>query len=74
MVVEVREILKTLTDRERKVMALRLGFEGDDSLVLQEIGEEMQISRERVRQIEAQAIKRLRAAARNRKLRDYLAE
>ncbi len=71
---ELREILATLTDRERTVMRRRLGFDDEESHVLQEIGQEMHISRERVRQIEAQALKRLRAVASRRHLRDYLAD
>ncbi len=71
---ELDLIMSTLTERERVVMRRRLGFEDNHAQVLQEIGQEMHISRERVRQIEAQALKRLRAAASRRHLREYLAE
>ncbi len=71
---ELMQILETLTARERKVMTMRLGFAGDDQHVLQDIGEKLHISRERVRQIEGQAIKRLRSLARRNQLRDYLTE
>jgi RNA polymerase primary sigma factor len=71
---ELNQILDSLTERERKVMRMRLGFEDEETHVLQDIGETMSISRERVRQIEAQALKHLRAVANRRRLRDYLSE
>jgi RNA polymerase primary sigma factor len=71
---ELQKILDSLTERERIVMRRRLGFDDEDTRVLQEIGKELQISRERVRQIEAQALRHLRAAATRRRLRDYLAD
>lgn len=71
---ELKQILDTLTERERTVMRRRLGFDDDEAHVLQEIGQELHISRERVRQIEAQALKRLRAAAHRRRLREYLTD
>jgi RNA polymerase primary sigma factor len=75
ILVELQCILDTLNDREKMVMRKRLGLDDDDEThVLQDIGTQMRISRERVRQIEAQAIKRLRAAASRRKLRELLAE
>lgn len=74
MAQELSKILETLTEREKMVMRRRLGFDDEEAQVLQEIGSEMHISRERVRQIEAQALKRLRAIANRRRLRDYLAE
>lgn len=69
---ELLEMFSALTERERRVMEMRLGFDGGKGRVLQEIGNELRISRERVRQIEAQAIRRLRAAARRRHLGEYL--
>ena len=69
---EIAEILSGLNERERAVMMRRFGFDGDDSHVLRDIGAEFGISRERVRQIEAAALRRVRAAARNRHLADYL--
>jgi DNA-directed RNA polymerase sigma subunit (sigma70/sigma32) len=55
-------------------MRRRFGFDDEQAHVLQDIGEELQISRERVRQIEAQALRRLRQAAQRRHLREYLIE
>ena len=69
---ELEAILDTLDDREKVVMRKRFGFDDDDKYVLQQIGEELHISRERVRQIEAQALRKLRHAARKKRLRDYL--
>ena len=54
------------------IMRYRFGFEDDDRRVLQNIGEKLGISRERVRQLEAQAIRKLRSAARKKRLREYL--
>lgn len=69
---EIDCLLGSLDDREQLIMRKRFGFDGEDTYVLQQIGEELNISRERVRQIEAQALRKLRSAARKRKLRDYL--
>jgi len=69
---EIASILAILDDREQLIMRKRFGFDGEDAYVLQQIGEELNISRERVRQIEAQALRKLRSAARKRRLRDYL--
>lgn len=69
---QIELILCTLDDREQFIMRKRFGFEGDETYVLQQIGEELNLSRERVRQIEAQALRKLRNAARKRRLRDYL--
>jgi RNA polymerase primary sigma factor len=71
---ELQKVLDSLNERERIVMRRRLGFDDDETRVLQEIGKELQISRERVRQIEAQALRHLRAAATRRRLRDYLSD
>jgi RNA polymerase primary sigma factor len=73
---EMREavewMMNILDEREQVIMRKRFGFDGDETYVLQQIGEELNISRERVRQIEAQALRKLRLAARKRRLRDYL--
>lgn len=69
---EIDAILKTLDERERLIIWKRFGFDGDDTCVLQQIGEELNISRERVRQIEAQALRKLRTVARKRRLREFL--
>lgn len=67
------ELLRTeLNDRERQVIIRRLGYGDQDEQVLQEIGEALKISRERVRQIEAQAMRKLKDAAKRRGLREYL--
>src|SRR5579871_5535459 len=71
---ELNSLLAILTPREREIMRKRLGFEEDATQVLQEIGEEMHISRERVRQIEVQALKKLKFAAKRRDLRSYMSE
>ena len=70
----LRELLSILTPREREVMRLRLGFEEDSSEVLQEIGTRMHLSRERVRQIEIQALRKLKHAAKRRDLLSYLSD
>jgi RNA polymerase primary sigma factor len=67
-------LLSTLTPREREIMQRRLGFDEDSTQVLQEIGEKMHISRERVRQIEAQALKKLKYAAKRGDLYGYICE
>jgi RNA polymerase primary sigma factor len=69
---EIEEILESLDEREQIIMRNRFGFEDSDRHVLQQIGEQLGISRERVRQLEAQAIRKLRTAARKRRLREYL--
>ena len=69
---EIEAILNTLDEREKIVMRKRFGFDEDDKSVLQQIGDELHISRERVRQIESQALRKLRSAARKKRLRDYL--
>ena len=69
---EIEAILNTLDDREKIIMRKRFGFDEDDKSVLQQIGDELHISRERVRQIESQALRKLRSAARKKRLRDYL--
>lgn len=69
---EIEAILSTLDERERIVMRMRFGFDEDDKSVLQQIGDELHLSRERVRQIESQALRKLRSAARKKRLRDYL--
>ena len=69
---EIEAILNTLDEREKIIMRKRFGFDEDDKSVLQQIGDELHISRERVRQIEGQALRKLRAAARKKRLRDYL--
>jgi RNA polymerase primary sigma factor len=69
---ELKSLLSILTPREREIMYRRLGFEEDSAQVLQEIGQTMHISRERVRQIELIALKKLKYAAKRRDLHSYL--
>jgi len=69
---EIESILGSLDEREQVIMRSRFGFEDDDRHVLQQIGENLGISRERVRQLEVQAIRKLRSAARKKRLREYL--
>jgi len=67
-------LLDTLTPREQEIMRRRLGYEEDSSHVLQEIGAAMRISRERVRQIEMQALRKLKFAAKRRGLMTYISD
>lgn len=66
------EVLGTLTERERKVLSLRFGLEDGEVHTLEEVGEQFHVTRERIRQIEAKALRKLRHPSRSRKLRDYL--
>lgn len=66
------EVLGTLTDREQKVLRLRFGLDDGRARTLEEVGREFQVTRERIRQIEAKALRKLRHPSRSRKLKDYL--
>ena len=66
------EVLGTLTEREQKVLCLRFGLEDGRARTLEEVGKEFNVTRERIRQIEAKALRKLRHPSRSRKLRDYL--
>ena len=66
------EVLDTLTDREKKVLTLRFGLDDGKARTLEEVGREFDVTRERIRQIEAQALRKLRHPSRSRKLKDYL--
>ena len=66
------EVLKTLTPREEKVLRLRFGIEDGHTRTLEEVGKEFNVTRERIRQIEAKALRKLRHPSRSRKLKDYL--
>ncbi|HEX6508300.1 MAG TPA: sigma-70 family RNA polymerase sigma factor, partial [Chloroflexota bacterium] len=68
----MEEVLGTLTEREREVLRLRFGLADGRSRTLEEVGKEFNVTRERIRQIEAKALRKLRHPSRSRKLRDYL--
>ena len=66
------DVLGTLTDREQKVLRLRFGLDDGRARTLEEVGKEFNVTRERIRQIEAKALRKLRHPSRSRKLKDYL--
>jgi RNA polymerase primary sigma factor len=70
--VQLNKILSELTDRERRVVLLRFGLEDGRARTLEEVGMEFDVTRERIRQIEARALRKLRHPSRSRKLKDYL--
>ena len=65
-------VLDTLTEREEKVLRLRFGLDDGRARTLEEVGKEFQVTRERIRQIEAKALRKLRHPSRSKKLKDYL--
>ena len=69
---QLEEVLGTLTEREQKVLTLRFGLEDGRARTLEEVGREFNVTRERIRQIEAKALRKLRHPSRSRKLKDYL--
>ena len=69
---QVQEVLNSLTERESRVLKLRFGLEDGRTRTLEEVGREFGVTRERIRQIEAKAIRKLRHPSRSKKLRDYL--
>lgn len=71
---EISNVLLTLTEREEKVIRLRFGLEDGKSRTLEEVGQMFGVTRERIRQIEAKALRKLRHPSRSRKLKDYLGE
>ncbi len=72
MLENVEEVLATLTDREAKVLKMRFGLHGAKALTLEEVGREFGVTRERIRQIESKALRKLRHPSRRKKLQDYL--
>ena len=69
---QLSDVLKTLTPREEKVLSLRFGLEDGNPKTLEEVGKEFNVTRERIRQIEAKALRKLRHPSRSKKLRDFL--
>ncbi|MBQ3583672.1 MAG: sigma-70 family RNA polymerase sigma factor, partial [Lachnospiraceae bacterium] len=69
---QIVDVLTTLTEREQRVLRLRFGLDDGRSRTLEEVGKEFNVTRERIRQIEAKALRKLRHPSRSRKLRDYL--
>ncbi|MDY2712384.1 MAG: sigma-70 family RNA polymerase sigma factor, partial [Candidatus Faecivivens sp.] len=69
---QLNSVLKTLTPREAKVLSLRFGLEDGKSRTLEEVGKEFNVTRERIRQIEAKALRKLRHPSRSKKLKDFL--
>jgi RNA polymerase primary sigma factor len=69
---QIDEVLSTLTPREKRVLKLRFGLEDGRGRTLEEVGKEFNVTRERIRQIEAKALRKLRHPSRSRKLKDYL--
>ena len=66
------EVLATLTEREQKVLKLRFGLEDGHPRTLEEVGKEFKVTRERIRQIEAKALRKLRNPVRSKRIRDFL--
>ena len=69
---QLTEVLETLTEREQKVLRLRFGLDDGRPRTLEEVGRDFNVTRERIRQIEAKALRKLRHPSRSRKLKDYL--
>jgi RNA polymerase primary sigma factor len=69
---KVEEVLNTLTPREARILRLRFGFQDGRSHTLEEVGRKFGLTRERIRQLEHRALRRLRHPRRSRQLRDYL--
>ena len=70
---QFRDLLASLTDRERRIIEMRYGLDNEQGLTLKEVGHEFGLTRERIRQIEKEALAKLRHPSRSRKLIDYLA-
>ena len=69
---QIEDVLGSLNEREQKVLKLRFGLEDGRARTLEEVGKEFDVTRERIRQIEAKALRKLRHPSRSKKLRDYL--
>jgi len=71
---ELEDVLKTLTEREAKVLKMRFGLEDGRMRTLEEVGRDFNVTRERIRQIEAKALRKLRHPSRSKRLKDFLEE
>ena len=69
---QLMDVLKTLTPREEKVLKLRFGIEDGRTRTLEEVGREFNVTRERIRQIEAKALRKLRHPSRSKRLKDFI--
>ena len=69
---QLNEVLSTLTPREEKVLRLRFGLDDGKTRTLEDVGKEFNVTRERIRQIEAKALRKLRHPSRSKRLKDYL--
>ena len=69
---QIREVLQTLSDREAQVLQLRFGLQDGRSRTLEEVGRKFGVTRERIRQIEAKALRKMRRPSRSRKLKDFV--
>ena len=69
---QINQVLSTLTEREEKVLRLRFGLEDGRSRTLEEVGREFNVTRERIRQIEAKALRKLKHPSRSKRLKDFL--
>ena len=69
---QLDEVMSTLTPREAKVLRLRFGLDDGKARTLEEVGKEFQVTRERIRQIEAKALRKLRHPSRSKKLKEYM--
>ena len=69
---ELNAVLATLTERERKVLSLRFGLEDGHAKTLEEVGKEFNVTRERIRQIEAKALRKLRHPNKSKRLKDFM--
>jgi RNA polymerase sigma factor, sigma-70 family len=69
---QLNEVLETLTPREAKVLRLRFGLDDGKARTLEEVGKEFSVTRERIRQIEAKALRKLRHPSKSKKLKEYM--